>query len=60
MLICGQWLNSRWWFASTALPLVAGTFGSMANAFSICSLVESWRVTTPPDGKEDEITDPKW
>ncbi|QDS68157.1 hypothetical protein FKW77_010351 [Venturia effusa] len=54
---------SRWWFASTACPLIAGTFGPLANAFSICALVESWRVFIPPGGSEatgESITDPKW
>ncbi|KAE9982803.1 hypothetical protein BLS_005385 [Venturia inaequalis] len=54
---------SRWWFASTACPLIAGTFGPMANAFSICALVESWRISIPPGGSEaigESITDPKW
>jgi hypothetical protein len=71
--------SSRWWFASTACvrilksdlnfsflifqPLIAGTFGPMANAFSICALVESWRVYIPPGGDEsggESIEDPKW
>ncbi|KAI9780275.1 MAG: Potassium channel [Geoglossum umbratile] len=54
---------SRWWFASTALPLVAGTFGPMATAFSICALAESWGMSIPPNETEeqgDEIPDPKW
>ena len=56
-------LYSRWWFASTAFPLVAGTFGPMASAFSICALVKHWRVYIPPGGAEehgDYIPDPKW
>jgi potassium channel subfamily K len=35
----------------------------MANAFSICALVEKWRVYIPPgsdEGHGDKITDPKW
>ncbi|KAF1841469.1 potassium channel-like protein [Cucurbitaria berberidis CBS 394.84] len=54
---------SRWWFASTASPLLAGTFGPMANAFSICALVEKWRVYIPPGSDEAhgiKIEDPKW
>ncbi|TGO15849.1 hypothetical protein BTUL_0035g00540 [Botrytis tulipae] len=54
---------SRWWFASTAFPLVAGTFGPMASAFSICALVVHWRVSIPPGGVEEHgiyIDDPKW
>lgn len=54
---------SRWWLASTASPLIAGTFGPMANAFSICALVVSWRVYIPPGSNEISgvrIPDPKW
>ncbi|KAF2839153.1 voltage-gated potassium channel [Patellaria atrata CBS 101060] len=54
---------SRWWFASTACPLIAGTFGPMANAFSICALVQSWRTYIPPGGTEahgEPIKDPGW
>ena len=54
---------ARWWYASTAFPLLAGTFGPMANAFSICALVENWRVAIPPEGTEEhgiDIPDPKW
>ncbi|KAJ4362221.1 hypothetical protein N0V95_001465 [Ascochyta clinopodiicola] len=53
----------RWWFASTACPLIAGTFGPMANAFSICALPEKWRVYIPPGGDEGhglKVEDPKW
>ncbi|KAF1945119.1 potassium channel-like protein [Clathrospora elynae] len=54
---------SQWWFASTASPLIAGTFGPMANAFSICALVEKWRVYIPSGSDEahgTKISDPKW
>ncbi|KAF1810942.1 voltage-gated potassium channel [Eremomyces bilateralis CBS 781.70] len=54
---------SRWWFASTAIPLIAGTFGPIANAFSICALVQSWR-SYIPEGKTENlaerIEDPRW
>ncbi|KIW86741.1 uncharacterized protein Z519_12654 [Cladophialophora bantiana CBS 173.52] len=56
-------MPARWWYASTGIPLVAGTFGPMANAFSICALVENWRVEIPPGGTEEhgiDITDPDW
>jgi len=36
---------SQWWFASTASPLIAGTFGPIANGFSICALVENGEFT---------------
>ncbi|KAL1648335.1 hypothetical protein SLS58_002088 [Diplodia intermedia] len=54
---------SRWWFASTACPLIAGTFGPLANAFSICALVEKWRVYIPPGMDEtvgEPVQDPSW
>lgn len=53
---------TRWWFASTAFPLIAGTLGPMASAFSICALVVRWRVEIPPGGVEEHgiyIEDPK-
>ncbi|OCL04822.1 voltage-gated potassium channel [Glonium stellatum] len=53
----------RWWFASTACPLIAGTFGPMANAFSICALVQNWRVSLPQGVTEAhgvDIKDPHW
>lgn len=56
-------MPTRWWYASTAFPLLAGTFGPMANAFSICALVENWRVQIPPGGTEEhgiDIQDPGW
>jgi potassium channel subfamily K len=43
---------SRWWFASTACPLLAGTFGPIASGFNICSLVFEWRQYIPPGGTE--------
>lgn len=54
---------TRWWYASTAFPMVAGTFGPMANSFSICALVQYWRVEIPPGGTEQhgiDIKDPTW
>lgn len=56
---------SRWWFASTAFPLIAGTFGPMASAFNICALIQSWRVDIPPGFGANEshgirVLDPKW
>ncbi|KAK3700371.1 hypothetical protein LTR37_015982 [Vermiconidia calcicola] len=56
---------SHWWFASTACPLLAGTFGPMASGFNICALVHEWRQTIPPGRDATEygghvIPDPKW
>ncbi|CDM30159.1 hypothetical protein DTO013E5_8175 [Penicillium roqueforti] len=50
---------ARWWLASTAYPLVAGTFGPMASAFNICSLSQPWRMDLTSSGGTD-IPDPKW
>lgn len=33
-----------WWFASTAIPLLAATTGPLANVMSIAALITSWRV----------------
>ena len=58
-----QAMPTRWWYASTAFPLIAGTFGPLANAFSICALVENWRVEVPLGGTEEhgiDIKDPSW
>jgi potassium channel subfamily K len=54
---------NRWWFASTANPLIAGTFGPIANTFSIFALIEHWRISTPPGLTDDngiDVPDPKW
>ncbi|TKA62002.1 hypothetical protein B0A49_08400 [Cryomyces minteri] len=32
-----------WWFAGTAIPLLAATLGPLANVLSIAALVSSWR-----------------
>ncbi|KIY62756.1 voltage-gated potassium channel [Cylindrobasidium torrendii FP15055 ss-10] len=55
--------SRRWWFASTVLPMIAGTFGPIANLFSICALVQSWRLYVPPGktlAEGTHITDPPW
>ena len=56
-------LPSRWWFASTACPLIAGTFGPMASGLNICALSFYWRQSIPKDGFEawgEAIPDPPW
>lgn len=56
-------MPTKWWYASTGFPLLTGTFGPMANAFSICALVENWRVNILPGLTESngkDIADPKW
>lgn len=53
----------QWWFMSTASPLIAGTFGPLANLMSVCALVQTWRVKIPPGDNEtqgERISDPAW
>lgn len=58
-------IHSDWWFASTAIPLLAATIGPMANVMSIAALVTPWRAAY--DSKypgQDPFTigydDPRW
>lgn len=54
----------RWWFITTLFPLVAGTFGPVGTAFSICALAQSWRIATDPNNTTEqqglELSDPSW
>ncbi|CAH0048373.1 unnamed protein product [Clonostachys solani] len=54
---------SRWWFASSAFPMIAGTLGPVASAFSICALVVPWRQRLAPGQNittASYIHDPPW
>ncbi|OAA65218.1 potassium channel [Niveomyces insectorum RCEF 264] len=54
---------SRWWFAATAFPMMAGTLGPVASAFSICALVRPWRQEILPGTNIQTavfIADPVW
>lgn len=54
---------SRYWFASSAFPMIAATLGPVASAFSICALVRPWRQHFPPGSDIDKapfIDDPIW
>jgi potassium channel subfamily K, other eukaryote len=59
-------LPTDWWFASTAIPLVAATFAPMANLLSIAALVVSWRnhtITNDPltrQSTSEGYPDPPW
>ncbi|KIW14079.1 hypothetical protein PV08_06860 [Exophiala spinifera] len=60
-------LPTDWWFASTAIPLLAATFAPMANMISIEALVVAWRnnVVDPDDPIYYQATsvgypDPAW
>lgn len=54
---------SRYWFASSAFPMVAATLGPVASAFSVCALVRPWRQIFPPGSDIDKavfVDDPDW
>jgi potassium channel subfamily K len=54
---------SRWWLASSAFPMIAGTMGPVASAFSICALVRPWRQHLPPGTDIQDgifVADPVW
>lgn len=56
---------SRWYVSATEIPLLASTFGPVANAFSICALAQSWRVEYDPgqgqyEGSGVPVQDPPW
>ncbi|KAG6015117.1 hypothetical protein E4U54_004211 [Claviceps lovelessii] len=54
---------SRWWFASSAFPMIAATLGPVASAFSICALGSQWRQHVMPGKSIDQATfiqDPAW
>ncbi|KAI4151976.1 MAG: hypothetical protein LQ340_003162 [Diploschistes diacapsis] len=57
--------DEDWWFASTAIPLLAATLGPMANVLSIAALVVYWRENyseAAPGVAEDAVPyqDPSW
>ncbi|ESK88671.1 potassium channel [Moniliophthora roreri MCA 2997] len=47
---------TRWWLCSTVFPLIAGTLGPLANLFSVCALVQTWRIGS----NGERIADPAW
>lgn len=54
-----------WWFASTAIPLLAATTGPLANVMSIAALITSWRNNFDPvypgqDSYSVGFPDPHW
>ncbi|KAF7329252.1 hypothetical protein MKEN_00186100 [Mycena kentingensis (nom. inval.)] len=53
----GYFQPKLWWFTSTMFPLVAGTFGPLANFFSVCALTQPWRQHS---GDGSTIPDPPW
>jgi potassium channel subfamily K len=56
-----------WWFASTAIPLLAATIAPLANVLSIAALVTYWRMDIDngqgqpgPQFKGVTYRDPRW
>lgn len=56
-----------WWFASTAIPLIAATTGPVANVMSIIALVSPWRNISQTDHMDKYCLpiqtgfhDPRW
>lgn len=55
--------ENRWWLASVAFPLLAGTLGPMATGFNVMALSYYWRQSVPVGHTEREGTafpDPHW
>ncbi|KAF2472878.1 voltage-gated potassium channel [Lindgomyces ingoldianus] len=58
--------KSDWWFASTAIPLLAASLGPLANVLSIAALVTFWRENVfiddkfVPDFQGVPFRDPLW
>ncbi|XHG05558.1 hypothetical protein AWENTII_008777 [Aspergillus wentii] len=59
--------DQNWWFASTAIPLIAASIGPLANVMSIAALITPWRNDIYYD-KSDQFglpvqegfRDPRW
>lgn len=57
-----------WWFASTAIPILAACIGPFANVLSLASLVTKWKDSLPdngslPGGADNNgvpMHDPQW
>ena len=54
-----------WWFASTAIPLIAATSGPLANVMSIAALITPWRAKYDAgfvgvDTHAIGYSDPRW
>ena len=54
-----------WWWASTAIPLLAATTGPLANVLSIAALVTPWKNNYDPaspgvDSESIGFPDPAW
>ncbi|KAF7588088.1 Potassium channel [Aspergillus hancockii] len=56
-----------WWFASTAIPLIAATTSPFANVMSIVALAMPWKSEIQSDQQDSDgnliqimLTDPRW
>ncbi|KAK5118775.1 hypothetical protein LTR85_007981 [Meristemomyces frigidus] len=52
--------DQDWWFASTAIPLLAATIGPLANVLSIAALVTYWRMCLVPGIDSDGAAQCLW
>jgi hypothetical protein len=59
--------ETDWWFASTAIPLLAATIAPLANVLSISALVTDWRMDLDdgnggflPELNGIPFKDPRW
>ena len=52
--------DQDWWFASTAIPLLAATIGPLANVFSIAALVTEWRMCLVRGVSKDDASQCIW
>ncbi|XWX01943.1 hypothetical protein V2A60_009975 [Cordyceps javanica] len=55
--------HTRWWLVASAFPMIAGTLGPVASAFSICALGRPWRQYMPPGTDFQSavsVNDPPW
>ena len=59
--------NTDWWFAGTAVPLIAATLAPLANVLSLAALVTFWREDLDdkqgnklPELEGVPFRDPRW
>ncbi|KAI0396294.1 hypothetical protein F5Y17DRAFT_129966 [Xylariaceae sp. FL0594] len=54
--------SRSWWFASTAVPILAATQGPLSNFLSVAALATPWRLELPgtDEGQGVSIPDPRW
>ncbi|KAL3477390.1 hypothetical protein BJX99DRAFT_246164 [Aspergillus californicus] len=59
--------RNDWWFAATAIPLIAGTMGPLTNLMAITALVMPWRDFVPGTNADvsglplrNDLSNPTW